>query len=75
MDHTDRSISAYTASDALTDALVAAGVTHVFINSGTDYPPIVESWAKYESTGKKSRRSSSAPTSTLRSAPLRASRS
>ena len=43
----------YTASDALTDALVAAGVTHIFINSGTDYPPIIESWAKYEATGKK----------------------
>lgn len=43
----------YTASDALTDALVAAGVTHVFINSGTDYPPIIESWAKYEATGRK----------------------
>lgn len=42
----------YTASDALTDALVAAGVTHVFLNSGTDYPPIIESWAKYEATGQ-----------------------
>ncbi len=23
------------------------------MNSGTDYPPIIESWAKYEATGKK----------------------
>jgi acetolactate synthase-1/2/3 large subunit len=43
----------YTASDALNDALVKAGVTHVFLNSGTDYPPIIESWAKYEALGKK----------------------
>jgi acetolactate synthase-1/2/3 large subunit len=43
----------YTAADALTDALVDAGVTHVFLNSGTDYPPIIESWAKYEALGKK----------------------
>ncbi len=41
----------YTASDALTDALVSAGVTHIFVNSGTDYPPIIESWAKYEALG------------------------
>lgn len=43
----------YTAADALTDALLAAGVTHVFLNSGTDYPPIIESWAKYEARGLK----------------------
>ena len=41
----------YTAADALSDALVKAGVTHVFLNSGTDYPPIIESWAKYEALG------------------------
>lgn len=43
----------YTASDALNDALVRAGVSHVFLNSGTDYPPVVESWAKFESLGLK----------------------
>ncbi|SHI12966.1 acetolactate synthase-1/2/3 large subunit [Sporobacter termitidis DSM 10068] len=43
----------YTGADALTDALVDAGVTHVFLNSGTDYPPIIESWAKYEAAGLK----------------------
>lgn len=43
----------YTASDALTDALVSAGVSHIFVNSGTDYPPIIESWAKYEASGLK----------------------
>ena len=42
----------YTAADALNDALVKAGITHVFLNSGTDYPPIIESWAKYEAAGK-----------------------
>ncbi|MDR0468989.1 MAG: thiamine pyrophosphate-requiring protein [Peptococcaceae bacterium] len=45
--------SGYTAADALNDALVKAGVTHVFLNSGTDYPPIIESWAKYEALGLK----------------------
>ena len=43
----------YTGADALNDALVAAGVECVFLNLGTDYPPIVESWAKYEAEGKK----------------------
>ena len=43
----------YTAADALNDALVRAGVTHIFLNSGTDYPPIIESWAKYKEEGKK----------------------
>ena len=43
----------YTAADALNDALVTAGVDCVFINSGTDYPPIIESWAKSEAGGRK----------------------
>jgi len=42
----------YTASDALNDALVNAGVSHIFLNSGTDYPPFIESWAKYEAQGR-----------------------
>ena len=50
--HTTHEID-YTAADALTDALVAAGVTHVFLNSGTDYPPIIESWAKFDASGRK----------------------
>jgi acetolactate synthase-1/2/3 large subunit len=41
----------YTASDALNDALLQAGVSYVFLNSGTDYPPIIESWAKIEARG------------------------
>jgi acetolactate synthase I/II/III large subunit len=36
----------YTVADALTDALVKAGVSYSFVNTGTDYPPIIESWAK-----------------------------
>ena len=43
----------YTGADALNDALVTAGIDCVFLNSGTDYPPIIESWAKYEANGKK----------------------
>ena len=42
----------YTAADALNDALVQAGISHVFLNSGTDYPPLIESWAKYEALGR-----------------------
>ena len=44
--------SVYTGADALNDALVNAGVSYVFLNSGTDYPPIIESWAKCEALGK-----------------------
>ena len=44
---------AYTGADALNDALIAAGVDCVFLNSGTDYPPIIESWAKSEAEGRK----------------------
>ena len=42
----------YTGADALNDALVSAGVKYVFLNSGTDYPPIIESWAKCEALSK-----------------------
>ena len=43
----------YTGADAFNDALIKAGVSHVFINSGTDYPPIIESWAKCDALGLK----------------------
>jgi len=43
----------YTAADALNDALVTAGVDCVFVNSGTEYPPILESWAKCEAEGRR----------------------
>lgn len=43
----------YTAADAFNDALVNAGVSCVFLNSGTDYPPIIEAWAKCEALGRK----------------------
>jgi len=49
----NNSSSAYTAADALNDALVNAGVQCVFINSGTDYPAIIESWAKCDAEGRK----------------------
>jgi len=48
---TDDKQSIYTAADAFNDALVTAGLECVFINSGTDYPPIIESWAKYDAKG------------------------
>lgn len=43
----------YTAADAFNDALVNAGVRYVFLNSGTDYPPIIEAWAKCDADGRK----------------------
>ena len=43
----------YTAADALTDALVRGGIEHIFLNSGTDYPALIESWAKSAATGRK----------------------
>ena len=43
----------YTAADALTDALVRGGIEHIFLNSGTDYPALIESWAKFTATGRK----------------------
>ena len=42
----------YTAADAFNDALVNAGIKYVFLNSGTDYPPIIETWAKCEALGR-----------------------
>jgi acetolactate synthase-1/2/3 large subunit len=43
----------YTAADALTDALVRSGVKYIFLNSGTDYPALIESWAKFEAEGRE----------------------
>ncbi len=38
----------FTGADALNDALQRAGIKYIFCNLGTDYPPIIESWAKAE---------------------------
>lgn len=43
----------YTVADAMTDALVRSGVEHIFLNSGTDYPAIIEGWAKCKAMGIK----------------------
>ena len=48
----DNQTASYTGADALNDALLQAGVTHIFLNSGTDYPPIIESWAKCDAEGR-----------------------
>ncbi|MDR1572647.1 MAG: thiamine pyrophosphate-requiring protein [Clostridiales Family XIII bacterium] len=42
----------YTAADAFTDALVRGGIEHIFLNSGTDYPALIETWAKYRDQGR-----------------------
>ena len=45
--------SFYTAADALMDTLQTMGVEYCFINTGTDYPALIESWAKAERQGKR----------------------
>ncbi len=40
-----------TVSDVLLETLQAHGVRYLFANMGTDYPPIVESLAKYDALG------------------------
>ncbi len=42
----------YTASSALIDALVAAGVSYIFANLGSDHPPIVEALAEARAKGR-----------------------
>lgn len=42
-----------TVADALMQALAAGGVTHCFINTGTDYPALIESWARAEEQGRR----------------------
>jgi acetolactate synthase-1/2/3 large subunit len=43
----------YTTADAMTDALARSGIEHIFLNSGTDYPALIESWAKFRAQGRK----------------------
>src|SRR5690349_1349495 len=40
-----------TVSDVLLETLQAQGMRFIFANLGTDYPPLVESWAKYSAAG------------------------
>jgi acetolactate synthase-1/2/3 large subunit len=42
-----------TASAAFLDALIEAGVSHLFANFGSDHPPIVERLAEARATGQK----------------------
>jgi acetolactate synthase I/II/III large subunit len=42
----------YTTSTAFLEALWEAGVTHIFANLGSDHPPIIESLAEAESSGR-----------------------
>ena len=42
----------YTTADAMTDALVHGGVSHIFLNSGTDYPALIECWARRAAEGQ-----------------------
>ena len=40
------------ASSAFLDALQDAGVTHLFVNLGSDHPAFVEAYAKARATGR-----------------------
>ncbi len=42
----------YTASMALLDALIEAGVSHIFANFGSDHPGLIEAIATARATGK-----------------------
>ena len=42
----------YTASHALLDALVEAGVSHLFVNLGSDHPALVEAIAEARASGR-----------------------
>ncbi|HFD6993606.1 TPA: thiamine pyrophosphate-requiring protein, partial [Klebsiella pneumoniae] len=41
------------AAELLLHRLQALDVAYIFINSGTDYPPVIEAWAKARATGQK----------------------
>jgi acetolactate synthase-1/2/3 large subunit len=43
----------YTVADVLMQALVDGGVTHCFVNTGTDYPALIEGWAKARARGRR----------------------
>jgi acetolactate synthase-1/2/3 large subunit len=44
--------SPYTGASALIEALIDAGISHLFVNLGSDHPGIVEALAKARATGK-----------------------
>jgi acetolactate synthase I/II/III large subunit len=44
--------STYTTSTAFLDALVEAGVTHIFGNLGSDHPALIEALAEAKATGR-----------------------
>jgi acetolactate synthase-1/2/3 large subunit len=44
--------SPYTGGSALIDALVEAGITHLFANFGSDHPAILETLARYRAQGR-----------------------
>ena len=44
--------SPYTGGSALLDALLDAGITHLFANFGSDHPAILETISRYRATGK-----------------------
>jgi acetolactate synthase-1/2/3 large subunit len=50
-----------TTATALLEALVSAGVTHLFVNLGSDHPAILEATSKWEAEGKKDLRFITAP--------------
>lgn len=48
-------MSSYTTATAILEALEDAGVTHLFVNLGSDHPAILEAISKREADGKNSK--------------------
>lgn len=46
-------MSDYTTSTAILEALVLAGVSHLFVNLGSDHPAVLEAASKWHTEGKK----------------------
>ncbi|KAJ5496051.1 Thiamine pyrophosphate enzymeC-terminal TPP-binding [Penicillium diatomitis] len=49
----EMSVGVYTASDGFFEALWEGGVTHVFVNLGSDHPSILEAMVKAQNGGSK----------------------
>ncbi|KIW10081.1 hypothetical protein PV08_11041 [Exophiala spinifera] len=58
-------MASYTASTALLEALEAAGVTHIFVNLGSDHPAILEAISKRQQESQNGLRFITAPTETV----------
>jgi hypothetical protein len=54
-------MSSYTTATAILEALVSAGVSHLFVNLGSDHPALLEALSKWKTEGKNELRVLTAP--------------